>query len=529
MDVEMLRSIIPNPETLDQRNNVDREPFLCGLTGWKIFLIGIILPLLTATFLYSVILTDDLFGDEFIQYRWSVLNDRPHSLSDALDINTQLARIGYVLVGQPWAIRLHSIVFSLGTIVLIWVVAKQCFDSRTAIIAAWLAAFSPYLMEFAAEARPNAIFIFAGILFLYALLRFAQNDSWPNTLLLMLSAGFGLLARPMFVSILIFGLSYYTWRKKRMTLKLALVFLSTLPFVVLVGYQAIVFLGIGPKESSDVHPSILNLVLRLTMAFNFGYSTLNYPERDAGWNISVRELLSRNPVYALICVLLLCAFLIGLIQLHRKARSKTVLLAGAVIIPIAVLIAVQETGFSLLNEKHCAGVVGAYYVLLVAIIVQISRHTWGKVAVLLYIFLVGISLFHFYFEPEIYSRRSNFTALNSYLTGELKDSDLLIGYHLSRERKPDYLTILDKADNFVDLYLNKPTDTSLVEYVVSLDAACIGKIYLIYDSRLRPLVDPSNSVLSVLKKHREYAMRRYGRNLQLYEFSEIGKCNPRPL
>lgn len=525
----MLRSIIPNPETLNQRSNVDREPFPCGLTGWKMLLVGVVLPLLTATFLYSVVLTDDLFGDEFLQYRWSVLNDRPHNLSDALDINTQLAGIGYVLVGQPWAIRLHSIVFSLGTIVLIWVVAKHCYGLRTAALAAWLAAFSPYLMEFAAEARPNIIFTFAGLLFVYALLRFMQSDSWPNTLLLMFSAAFGFMARPMFAAILLFGLGYYIVRHRRMTVKLTLVSLAVIPFMIRMCYQMAAFSRMGPKESSDAPASLLNLLFRLPMAFTYGYCTLDYPERDAGWNISIREVLVQNMIPVLISAIVFCAFLIGVVYLVRKVRSQTIFLIGAVVLPVSILLAVQETGFSMLNEKHCAGFVGAYYVLLAAILVQISRFTWGKCAVVLYIYLIALSLFHFYFQPEIYSRRSNFTALNSFLSGALKDDDLLISYHWSSENHPNPFTVFKQARSVVDIYNDRPDGLNIAQYIASVDAAYPVRIYVIYDARMRVMVDPGNSVLSALSKQRECTIRRYGRNLQLYEFSEISKCNPRPL
>ncbi|MDT8301697.1 MAG: glycosyltransferase family 39 protein [Sedimentisphaerales bacterium] len=500
-------------------SDIPQKPFTDKLPGWKTFLFGVIPPLLMAAFLYSFILTDDLFGDEFLQYRWSVLSESPYGSLLALDINAQLARIGYLLIGQQWALRLHSIIFSLGTIILVWMVAKHCFGSRTASVAAWIAAFSPYMLEFAAEARPNAIFIFAGILFLYALLLFIDDDGWPNTLLLIFSACFGLLARPMFIAILMFGFGYYIVKQRKFSLKLSLVSVLVVPFLILLGYQMVVFSSFGPKEPSNASASILNFLFRIQMAFNYGYSTLNYPERDAGWNISISQVLSEHPIYVLICIFLFCAIIIALFQLYRKARSKIVFLACAIVIPIIIMITVQETGFSLLNEKHCAGVVGAWYVLLAAIIVHISRYTWGKCAIVLYVYLICVSLFHFYFQPEIYSRRSNFTALNSFLTEVLKDDDFLISYHLSSERKPNYLPILHKAAYYIDLYQHNPTDVSLHEYVASFCDSYSGKIYLIYDSRLRPGIDPDNQVLSFLMKRYDFTLKHYGRNLKLYEFS----------
>jgi len=494
---------------------------LHGMSRCRQIVLSLVLPLVVAGLLYSVTLTDDLFGDEFAQYRFSVVNYETHNSYYPLDVNTLFARIGYLLLGEPWAMRLHSLILSLGSIVLIWMVAKHCFDSRTATLAAWLAAFSPYLIEFATEARPNAIFIFAGILFLYALLRFIENNSWANTLLLIFSAYFGLQARPMFVAILLFGIIYHIVRQRRITFKLALVSLATVPLIIRMYYNMMELSNILPKASSDVPPSILNLLFRLPMAFTYGYCTLNYPERDAGWNISTGEVLLQNMTSVVVACIVFCALLVGFVQLLKKTKSQTVFLVGAVVLPILILLAVQETGFSMLNEKHFAGVAGAYYVLLAGIIVHISRFSWGKCAALLYACLVAVSLFHFYFQPEIYSRRSNYTALNSFLMDALKNDDLLMCYHWPSQNQPNPLTVLDGAGSFVDMYRDRPDGMYIGEYMASVDAACSGKIYLIYDSRTRRMTDSSNCVLPFLKKQRDFVVRRYGRNLSLYEFSEI--------
>jgi len=242
-----------------------------------------------------------------------------------------------------------------------------------------------------------------------------------------------------------------------------------------------------------------------------------------GWNISVSHIISQNLILVTTCIVVFFALLVGFIQLLRKDKTKTLFLTGAVFIPILILIIVQETGFSMLNEKHCAGVVGVWYILLAAIIIQISRYIWGKCAVLLYVFLIFLSLSHFYFQPEIYSRRSNFSALNSFLTKTIKENDVLISYHLSPDRIPDYLPILEEANHYIDLYLDNPSDLSFPEYISSISSNCTGKIFLIYDSRLRPMTDPDNYVLSVLTNQYQFIVRDYGRNTKLYEFLPVQK------
>jgi hypothetical protein len=207
------------------------------------------------------------------------------------------------------------------------------------------------------------------------------------------------------------------------------------------------------------------------------------------------------------------------VQFLKKTPSQTVFLVGAVVLPISILVAVQEMGFSLLNEKHCVGVVGAWYILVAAIMAHVSRYTWGKCTVVLYAFLIALSLFHFYLQPEIYSRRSNFTALNCFLTEMLNEDDLFICYSRHSKNQPDYLTILDKAEHCIDLYQDKPTDIGLREYVASFCDSYSGKIYFIYSTITRSWVDPDNCVLSFLMNQYDFTIKHYGRNLKLYEFS----------
>ena len=277
---------------------------------------------------------------------------------------------------------------------------------------------------------------------------------------------------------------------------------------------------VAPKESVAAPASALNFLVRLPMAFTFGFCTLKYPPRGANYGISISRTLSQNSVTVAIICVVFCAFLVGYVRLLRKRTPETLLLTGAILLPVSILVMMQEVGFSLLNVRHCAGVLGPFCVLLSGVMINIWRSWWGKLGVALYGYLIAVSLVHFYFQPEVYSRRSNYSALNAFLLEELQEDDHLLTYHWSVGIKPNYLTAAATANTYVDLYRDRPQDLSMTEFIESIDANCTGRIYLVDSGAARRRADPQDRVVSFLEMHRDSATRRYGRNLSLYVFSE---------
>jgi len=483
--------------------------------SWKHYLF----PMFIAAVLYTIVIKDNLFGDEFAEYSFAVLGHSRFGMSTALDIHTQLARLGHLIIAKPWSIRLYSILCGLGTILFVGKYAHKFISNKVAVFAMWVAAFSPFLIEFAPEARPNAIFMFAGILFLYAFMSFVEDESLINTAFVIFAGCFGLLAREMFIVIIVFCFGYYIIKKRKVTIKLVITGLVMLPFIIRLYIRMKQYSNFAPKESAEAPVSLINFLFRLPVAFAFGYNTLQYPERGANFGVSISDTFAAN-LFTFICMILVfISLLIGFIILVKK-DMKILLTAAAVLVPVGMLILAQELGFSILNVRHCAGVFGIYCVLIAAILIELYKYKWGKFIILLYVYLIAISLYHFYFQPEIYSRRSNYIALNRELENNLNNEDYIIVYHRGTNEEPDYLPALRKTDNIKDIYKDLPTDTDINEYVYDIDLKCKGRIFLIANSATKNWVDPDNSLMSALQKERTYKTIKYGRNLSLYIFNQ---------
>ncbi|TKJ38115.1 MAG: hypothetical protein CEE38_04985 [Planctomycetes bacterium B3_Pla] len=510
------------PNSSTSRNEYDKvkhKTTACSHLKISRFAAIWLLPVLAAAVLYSIVITNNLFGDEFDQYKFSVIRKPRFGMSTTLDVHTQLGRLGHMIVREPWGIRLYSAVCALGSIVLLGKFSEKFLSPRSAILTMWIAALSPLLVEFGAEARPNAIFVFAGTLFLYAIVTFTENESWPNLALVLFSVCFGLLSRQMFVAVLFFGLAYYALKRRRITLKLLLICLVSLPLIARLAYRMTIYSNFAPKESAQSSVSLLSTLSRIPIAFSFGFTTLQYPERDVNFNVSIIETVSQNILPVLAILVVFSGLLIGFICYLRKNRKDACFLAGAITLPIMILIIVQETGFSILLAKHCAGVLGVYYILIAAIATQLFEYKWGKVVVILYFCITGLSLYHFYFQPEIYSRRSNLVALNKEIQNTLRDEDHVMVYYIPKDIEPNYVTSLAQAENLVSLRDDLPIGLTLDEYVRDVHSKCTGKILLIDSVMTRRIVDPNGCVLSVLKENRHHILKRYGRNLSLHVFT----------
>lgn len=124
--------------------------------------------LLIALYLYSFHLSGDLYGDERGHTYtvvatgdfWSNIQD-PSMCHPPLYF--MLAKLSYNLTGKPWGIRIPSILFALGTVMILSFSAKRILGKRFFLPTLWMAVFSPFILEFAAEGRAYSMLIFFSV------------------------------------------------------------------------------------------------------------------------------------------------------------------------------------------------------------------------------------------------------------------------------------------------------------------------------------------------------------------------------
>jgi hypothetical protein len=489
------------------------------------------LPLVVAGLLCAVYLTGDLFGDELITYEWAskgtalLETGKPPNL---LNIDIMLSRFTLWIFNEPWALRVPSFIFALLTVFMVGRLGQYLAGRQVGLISLWLAAFSPMLIEFAAEGRPYTIYSFFSVWLIHCLLRFIQQENVRSGLLLAICAVLGCLSRTFFVANLTFAGLLYFYRRRAVTRYSAAVALSVLPFVIRLYLVSQHYAAYAPRTGADEPGvSLPNFLARGTCAVNFGLNLFALPQLGLARNIPLTQVLLDNAWVAMISGVGLFGLAVAVILLIKKERRVACLLTAACIIPASVLIMLGLGGYSIIREKYLIGILGPYLVLLALLSRRLATTPWGWGVILCFVLANSVSLGHYFFKPEIYSRRAFVSRLDSYLQENASVSDVAITYHFVH-RPPGYIAFFDRADRaHIDLYNEVILKgLNLVEFAHKVNQDCQGRIYLICDEGTRLWLDHQGDLIRILGEARISRSQNYGRNLRLYVFGRRPVGNP---
>ncbi len=93
------------------------------------------------------------------------------------------------LLGKSeFALRLSSVIFSVLSIVILYLLGRRFFDTRTAYLSCLLLAFSPWHVYYAQELRPYAAVAFLTLVCVYSLLGIIKNNKKIYWLLYFISS-----------------------------------------------------------------------------------------------------------------------------------------------------------------------------------------------------------------------------------------------------------------------------------------------------------------------------------------------------
>ncbi len=489
------------------------------------------LPFLFAVIFYSIHVTDNLFGDEFATYRWSVLGE-PISTTTGkpaspFNIDILLAKFGYVLIGQDWGIRLASVLFALGTIFLTGKVAKSLLGEKYVRPSLWIAALSPMLIVFGAEARPYAVVAFSGTLLLYSTILFSERETWWRAIGLGLAGAFATLAHQVMISYLVFIAGYYGVRNKNISKYFMLASLITIPFIIRLIYLAMIYQSKAPHISVGHDPvSILNFIGRAVVAMNFGYSTFSLPELGLARNVPFMEVLYDNALLIALTTVSLCSLLFGLYRALKIYPDRSLFLILFIFVPSVIIVIVGQLGYSIVREKYLIGAIGAWFLLLSVIYKEFSAHPKLRFLIIPYLLVLVISLINYFIWPEVYSRRSYPAQLNQKIIEMAAPGDCIIAYHIAIAT-PNYYVFAQKSSHpFIDIYdeiRNNPQKTNVEifdHYLRNLDQNCKENLFFIYNVAMKNMVDPDGYLLSKIDQRMTTKKFDYGRNLKLYMFQK---------
>ena len=463
-----------------------------------------------------------LWEDEFITYREAVLGE-PVALTGKpatiLDTQPMLARLGHFIVGEPWGIRLPSILFGLGTIFLIGLLANDLFGKEVKYLAMVMAMFSPMLIEFSGEGRPYTALAFWGIAFLYLLNRHINKEDMTSTSLLTVVSIFGLLTRLTFLGQLAVGSVIYLMNKRKLTLYSVAILIIVAPFVFRSMMEVLAYDAISTKLASATQPvEVINFTARALFSFTYGYNTLEVPDIPMSRNVPISALVSNNLGLIAIIAIVAIGMLSGFVMAARRYPGKVLLLLLYVVIPSVFTVLVAQTGYTVIREKFLIAALGAYLILLAVSFKALLRFKTGYLIMGLYFIVIGVGFYNFYTHADTHSRRMMIPELNNKILASFRAGDTLVSY-TSLAIKPDYYRALREKIDPVIVYDHAEDNEGFSRFSQKiLKDSDGGRIFFIDDTTKRQLKDTGEIMLKTFKQQREWTRQKFGRNLSLYTF-----------
>lgn len=515
---------MPSLRTCDTQRNTDPassgvRPKLSAQGATLLF--G--LPFFVAACLYAVHLTSDLYGDEGSTFQ--VVSDGSflaNLMSPKLchpPLYFVAAKVCYVLTSRPWSIRLPSLLCALGTVVLVMRMAFRIYGRGVALLAVWLAALSPLLVEFAAEGRPYTMLAFFSTAMAYQLWLFLEHEDWKSMLLVSASIAGGLLTHYIFVVHAAFAACYYLIRRRKLTRYSLGTVLIVSPVLVLLAlgmvHNVAQSAGLArhfPKQLS----SLLTFLARLPIALSFGFCTFRLPNldfaRSATAGVFRDNILMMIPMTVGLIGLSLTTFRL---LLHK--REWVGFLLCSIVVPGVLLLLGVLGGCFVAREKYLIGVVGTYMVL-VAVTLYGARRSWMlRCVAATYLLVVAVSLVHYTVYPNVYSRRMDWTGVRELLRAEIARGDALVLYRAegdaTRQVNPETEGIW-----IVDIQAKVQEGYDAGDFIRDLAGVCQGRIFLVNNEIHRVYMDPQQRVIHSLKEERSFEKHDFGRNLSVYIF-----------
>lgn len=482
-----------------------------------------------ALILYSNHITDDLYGDER-GHTYNVIatgdfwtNIQDPSMSHP-PLYFMLAKLSYVITGKPWSMRIPSIIFALGTVILTSFAAKRILGEKYFIPAAWLVALSPFVLDFSAEGRAYAMMIFFSVASFWAFIEFLEKENIPNMIWLSGVSICGAMTHYFFWFQLIFFTIYYLSVRKKNTRYAFGVFIISLivllPFPILIFIvQKSQFREVLQVDWSGLYFNITNFLGRLYMVISYGYSALWLPSLDPARNVPVIQVIKANWLLIVLVVLSSAGMFLAWIKLSTsKVRLFWFFILG-IIIPVLLGLIAAKTGLYLIREKHLAIIWIFYFFLFLLALDYLARRKWGWFVIGCHIIVILVSLYHYIFLPNEYTRRMDWTGLIQTLEQQAVRSDSVIIYLYDIEDESlKTVALWDRGIQKINLSSDRPQNISVSDYAQYLNQSTYGTIYVVNNETDRHLVDTKSELLTTLGKLRTKSERRYGRNLILYGF-----------
>jgi hypothetical protein len=257
------------------------------------------------------------------------------------------------------------------------------------------------------------------------------------------------------------------------------------------------------------------------MVISYGYNALWLPSLDPARNVPVIQVVKTNWLLIILIAVSSAGMFLAWIKLSTsKVRLFWFFVLG-IIIPVLLGLIAAKSGLYLIREKHLAIIWIFYFFLFLLALDYLARRKWGWFVIGCHIIVILVSLYHYIFLSNEYTRRMDWSGLIQTLEQKAVRSDSVLIYLYDIEDESlKKVALWDRGIQKINLSSDRPQNISVTDYARYLNQATYGAIYVVNNETDRHLVDPKSELLTTLGKLRTKSERRYGRNLILYRFEK---------
>ncbi len=332
---------------------------------------------------------------------------------------------------SEFALRFSSVVFSILSIYLLYLLAKEIFNIKVARLASFLLAISPLHIYFAQELRVYALVSCSTLAALYSFLKIIKTSKnkywWGYTIANILNIYFLSTTWTVLLAFMVFfmiNIRKYYKSLRRFIIAHSLILLLSLPIILTIYPNLLFFLN------HHFYPGYSEFPLGGGEKINLMRLVFTFKNFAVGYNLDYYSIVAKLATW--FCFWL---FLSALLKTYKRIEVK--LLLVCLLMPIFLLLLIS-------NIKPCY--VDRYffcvfpiYILFVSVAI-LSLRKWFSFFVMVFVIVVNLSGFIAYrdnYLPQSYQNqhvgeveRQNIKTMAKFISDNYQDKDLV--FHICR-------------------------------------------------------------------------------------------------
>ncbi len=340
-------------------------------------------------------------------------------------------------------LRLPSVVFGIGSIIMMYLIAKTLFDKRVGLLSSFLVSISPFLIYYSQEGRMYAQFVFLALLSIYFMILSVREEKLVHysgyiffTALCLQThffAAFVVLAENIYIIAAILfkmkKLAYWKWLITQFFV--LLLFTPVFPMLLETGQGHPISVGTNP------------LTIALSTFYIFSFGRLLFP---IGWNITT--VLVGAMLY-------ISLFILGVNNIFKKRNRISVLLGSIALTYLIILLANLKFSFmSYYHLRYLIFLAPFFYLLVSRGLLTIKSPIVRKVLVVGIIVVNAFALYPYYFQWSTHGK-NDFRSAGKFLSTQMNEGKKTLVVFSDKYSQ-------DRGTLPIEYYMNKSYDYEVI-------------------------------------------------------------------